>query len=438
MAHGDGTKPRLRKDGRWIASFEAGWTERGTRRRRSVTGRTEAECRRKLRDALIQYRSEGLTAVNPKTTIKRWCDTWLADYKLDAKPRVYTTDAGWVARWIVPTIGNRRLSELTSGDIGRVEKSVIAAGRSQTTALNVVRLLKRILRAAVVAGHRVPDPAMSTPLPRAAVSSREAIPATDAARILTAAARKDSWPPLEPLPLGRSAHGKASDWQTLKARRAHRVALDTDVSRWMVALLQGLRQGEALGLLWENVDLDRGSMAVEWELQRIPEGHEIPAHLARRRIEDTNYWLLPPKSAAGRRVVPLVPIVTAALRDWQERCPDPKGLVWPRASGGPMSAHEDSDAWRFLLQVAGVAKVDGSHFVLHEARHTTVSLLLAAKVPPEVIVQIVGHSTFASTQHYAHLDLSAARAALTTMAEQFSATVGTGIEPAGELPPGAT
>ncbi len=39
-------------------------------------------------------------------------------------------------------------------------------------------------------------------------------------------------------------------------------------TRWSVALALGLRQGEALGLLWDAVDLDAGTLTVRRALQR--------------------------------------------------------------------------------------------------------------------------------------------------------------------------
>ena len=40
-------------------------------------------------------------------------------------------------------------------------------------------------------------------------------------------------------------------------------------TRWSVALALGLRQGEALGLRWQHVDLDAGTVAIRWQLQRL-------------------------------------------------------------------------------------------------------------------------------------------------------------------------
>lgn len=87
MAYGDGTKPRQRPDGYWIATVEAGWTERGTRRRRSVTAKTEAECKRRLRRLKQEVLAGQAATPSAKLTIKRWADDWLPPAGTDTPPQ---------------------------------------------------------------------------------------------------------------------------------------------------------------------------------------------------------------------------------------------------------------------------------------------------------------------------------------------------------------
>lgn len=70
-------------------------------------------------------------------------------------------------------------------------------------------------------------------------------------------------------------------------------------ARWSVALALGLRQGEALGLLWDAVDLDAGTLTVRRALQR-----QVGKCLV----------LVEPKSHAGRRTIKLPDALREALR----------------------------------------------------------------------------------------------------------------------------
>ena len=112
--------------------------------------------------------------------------------------------------------------------------------------------------------------------------------------------------------------------------------------------------------------------------------------------------------------------MTAALTQWREQCPpSPHGLVWPRPTGGPWSGGEDLKAWRGLQKVAGVARPDGGFYVVHEARHSCATLLMALGVPIPVQVAIMGHSAITTTMGYQHADLAQAREALEGVAARL-------------------
>ncbi|WP_172191188.1 tyrosine-type recombinase/integrase [Actinomyces faecalis] len=93
--------------------------------------------------------------------------------------------------------------------------------------------------------------------------------------------------------------------------------------------------------------------------------------------------------------------------------------MWPRPSGAPYSKSDDRAAFRGLQDAAGVHKggrgtLDSPwvYYVVHEARHSTATLLMALDVPAPVIVSIMGHSSIASTRRYQHADVDQARRAL--------------------------
>ena len=154
-----------------------------------------------------------------------------------------------------------------------------------------------------------------------------------------------------------------------------------------MALALGLRQGEALGLTWECVDLDRGTLTVRQALQRQP---------------GTGLVLVQPKSRAGRRTIALPGPLRVALRAhraaqladrmaagsmWQDH-----DLVFCQQNGRPLEPRSDHRAWRALLTAAQVRPAR-----LHDARHTAASLLLQQGVPARVAMEILGPSQISLT-----------------------------------------
>jgi hypothetical protein len=232
--YGTGTKPARRSDGLWVARFEAGWTADGKRRRVVVSAKTEAACKVKLKDRQREFAADQSTGLNVRETVKSWSETWLPRHARKVRPTTYATDAGAVRKWIVPTLGHRRLSDLTPGDLRKLEDAIRTAGRTSTTALHAHKTLLTMLKAAVVEGHHVPDRVMLAPKPTKAANDRTSIPLAEAWRLLDVIGKRD------------------------------------DAPRWVSALLQGMRQGESLGLTWGAVDLDRGIIDVSWQLQALP------------------------------------------------------------------------------------------------------------------------------------------------------------------------
>jgi len=389
---------RKRADGKWVGTIEAGYTPRGTRRRISVVAATEPEAKRRMEAKQRELLMDGAAPTSGRATVKTWSDTWLTHHVTRVRPSTYGTDAGAVRKWIVPTIGRKRLDTLTPGDMRAVTVAIRKAGLSSTTARHADSVLKKMLKAAMIEGHRVPPNVLLVDAPARAANDRDAIPLADAKALLVEAAKGNG-------------------------------------ARWVMALLQGMRQAEVLGLTWDAIDLDAGTLDVSWQLQPLPYidrkrpelGHRVPdGHEARHLIHA--YHLTRPKTGAGQRIIPLVPWTVAALRAWREDgwTDNPWGLLWTgvdtrygREDVRPLRATVDRAEWLALQDRADVRHASGRHFTLHEARHTTASILLELGVDPEVIKAIMGHSSVLVTRGYQHVNQQMARRAMEDMAAAF-------------------
>lgn len=79
--------------GQWVASMEAGWTERGTRRRITLKARTEDGVRARLIEVQRRIAAEGAITQSCRTvTIKRWADHWLEQRQRTVRPGTFVSD----------------------------------------------------------------------------------------------------------------------------------------------------------------------------------------------------------------------------------------------------------------------------------------------------------------------------------------------------------
>ena len=105
-----------------------------------------------------------------------------------------------------------------------------------------------------------------------------------------------------------------------------------------------------------------------------------------------------PKTNKGFRIIPLVSPLKEIIErqlEYVDAHPNAYGLLWTTPTGQPIDPRDESANWDALLKRAGVPDVR-----LHDGRHTTVDLLLAAGVAMDIITEIVGHSSRVTTEGY--------------------------------------
>lgn len=362
-----------RKDGRWVGVMETGFTSTGARRRTTVTGKTEAQVKRRLRDKQAALRSGAAAAT--RTTVKAWADEYLSMRVRNLSPNGYNATANPIKNWVVPTIGHKRLDQLSPRDIRSVQDAQRNRKPKPRKPGDTHRVLMTMLRAAVREGHNVPQAALMVEAPQAARSDRSSMTVEQGLACLRVAAD---------LPRG---------------------------SRWLFTLLYGARMGECLGLTRDAVDLSAGAFGeavLEWQLQPLPynvprdrsSGFRVPDGYEARRLVDS-YHLVRPKSQAGWRVAPLLEPVRDALMSAMDSAPEnPWGLVWPDSNGRPMNDKHDRAEWHSLQEAAGVAHPSGRPFHVHECRNFAATSLLEAGVDEHVVTALLGHSSVVTSRKY--------------------------------------
>lgn len=375
-----------RKDGRYMGSIENGYNPDGSRRRKYVYGATQRDIVVKLAAERKAIAEHGAALVTTRATVKAWATTWLEMHEDTVRSSSEATDRSAVNLWIIPVLGRKRLDTLTPTDVRTLTTTIVNAGRSTTTAHRAHVVLLKMLRDAILEGHRVPPRVLLVKGPPLATHDRDAIPLPDALRILDVASRRP------------------------------------DASRWVAALLQGMRQGECLGLTWGAIDFVAERITVDWQLDTLPYldraagTFKVTPGLRVRHLEGA-WHLTEVKTSHGERTIPLVPWMAASLTAWRQVAPPSRhDLIWPRPDGRPRSDKEDRREWERLQDEAGVRHASGRYYGVHEARHTCATLLMVAGVDPKVITAILGHSSIVTSRLYMHVDETTKRAALDDIA----------------------
>jgi integrase len=381
---GDGSLHQ-RADGMWIGSVDLGKDGSGKRRRRTVSSADYPAAVVKMR-ALLRARDDGALPTERSTTTA-WLTRWLEEIVHPrVKPRTYDDYVSVVHHYLIPHLGAHRLNELAPSHVRTMHRALTTGpdAVSAATAQKAHRVLAKALNDAIREGITTRNVATLVDAPKRLPTSQPALTSGQARALLLSAAERN----------------------------------DPMAARWAAALLTGARQGEIIGAEWDRLDLDRGTIDISWQLQRLTQRHgckgtcgitrasscpqarvDLPAGFEARPLTPGLY-LTRPKSTAGVRLVPLVPLLVDVLRhhrDNLERPHGPHGLVWTQANGSPLTPDRDHRAWKAALAAAGLPAIP-----LHSTRHTSATILMQSGVDSATIASILGHTNTVVTQGYLH------------------------------------
>lgn len=355
--HDEGSIYQRESDGKWVAAVNLGYGPDGKRKRKVIYGKTRKEVSEKLKIAL-RDQQQGFPIAVERQTVSQFLDKWLQDsVKPTVRSKTYDSYGQIVRLYIAPALGKIQLAKLSPQQVQAFLNAKLESGLSPRTVQYCHAILRRALGQAYKWAQVPRNVATLVDPPR--VRRHEVQPFTpDQARAFLASIQGDR---LEAL--------------------------------YTVALSLGLRQGEALGLRWSDVDLERGMLTVRMALQRV--GGKLQ--------------LVEPKTERSRRTLRLPQVTLAALKahrvrqleerllagaQWQD-----SGLVFTSTIGTPMEPRNAFRRYQEALSRAGLP-----HFRFHDLRHTAATLLLAQGVHPRVIMEILGHSQISLTMNtYSHV-----------------------------------
>lgn len=384
--------------------------------RRHVKRKSLSAVRKRVRELERERDSGNASAAGRLPTVQEMLTRHL-DVTLRAAGRApRTIDDYWskCRNDIFPRWGGQRIDRLTADHIEDGLEEMQAQGRAASHVRKVFAILSSAYEVQVNRGKIGRNPCRGVKAPPAPESAREGLD-DDEARAVIAAAQ------------GRP-----------------------NAARWTVGLGSGLRQGEALGLTWDHLDLDTGEMRIWRQLQRLTWEHgckdvhacarkhcktracpknckrhsracalpcpqDCTGHarhcedkrLPRGAVQVSGALVLREIKERRRKTVWLDEWFTGLLREhrdaqflqrvtadaeWEEH-----GLVFCQWNGRPVDPRRDWGEWCEILAAAGLA-----HHRLHAMRHSAATFAMAEEVPMGVVKEMLGHSDIRITDRYSH------------------------------------
>jgi integrase len=247
---------------------------------------------------------------------------------------------------VLPVLGSRRLSSVTTSDLQKLVDGWQREELSASTIRNTIKPLQAIYRRA---------------------RSREGVPVN----------------PTRDLELPIAEPGEVEIVSPAIAAKLISAVSDEDRVIWATALYAGLRYGELRALRWRAVDLTARTIAV-------------------RQSWDPKAGALEPKTRKSRRTVPMPTALRSLLIEHRLRRGNPGAddLVFAVDGKVPFQAEKlyriADQAWK----QAGIA----GRLRLHQARHTYASFMIAAGVNAKALSSFMGHASITVTfDLYGHL-----------------------------------
>ena len=378
-AQGSGTI-RQRADGTWEARFVVGH-DPGTGKpvRKSVYAKTQKEVRQKLAQAVAAVDNKSYREPC-KMTLGEWLDIWVDTYLKDVKPRTLKIYQDDIRLHIKPYLAAVKLNELDTHTVQRFFNTLLKSGKRVPKRDKEGKIVKKdgktVYEGAPLSSKTVKNVhgVLHGALRQAVVNRYIPINPADGDFCKLPKIQKQEIKPLDEVQIAdflKAIHG------------------DRFEELFLVTLFTGLRQGEVLGLTWDCVDFDNGTLLVNKQMQLHQE----------RGIKA--YQLVPTKNSKSRTIT-AAPSVMSLLRRrraiqaqqhleagplWQD-----SDLVFTDELGRHLTK---SSVYRgFKKIVAAIGRPDAR---FHDLRHSYAVAAIRSGDDIKTVQGNLGHATAAFT-----------------------------------------
>ena len=342
----------------WQGRYTEGYDScTGKQIQRSITGKTQKEVAQKLRQITAEI--DAKTYVAPcKLSVAEWMAVWAQDYLVGIKASTAYLYKRTIELYIEPHLGHIRLDTLNAHTVQHFYNELAkpskpdAAPLSAKSIKNIHGVLHKALQQAVLLNYIRYNPTTACVLPK--IVKKEIHPLTD--------------------------QQTAQLLNLLKGSK-YEIPLTVD-------LFTGLREGELLGLIWDCVDFEKGTILVNKQLRRS-------------QRKGGTYYFSPPKNNKSRTITP-APYVMKLLQAqkvqqarqrlmagpaWED-----SGLVFTNEFGRYISYRAIFDSFKRIVKRIGLSDAR-----IHDLRHTYAVNCIRAGDDIKTVQSNLGHATAAFT-----------------------------------------
>lgn len=327
-------------------------------KRYSFNAANQRDCREWLRNTRNKQ-ADGYDLNAGSISLRSFIANWLNTIK-DARSAATVENYTWVLKPVLQRIGDMSLRDIQPDLLQSLYGRMISAGKSPHSVNRVHKVLHASFEYALKLKMIPSNPASSTTPP---IPKQKEMSFLDEGQVQT-------------LLLNAESFG------------------DRYYPLYYLAIHTGMRQGELLGLKWDDLDWETQTIKVRRQLAYRPGGgHEFTA----------------PKTSNGLRTVLLGVAAISVLRNCLKICNRMKvdkadlwndlDLMFPSTVGSPIHPANLRRSFRKLLRLSGLP-----HVRFHDLRHTAASLMLNYGIPVIVASKRLGHAKPSITMDvYGHL-----------------------------------
>jgi len=344
------------KKNQWFYVLELGKDANGKRKNKKKRGfKTKKEAEKALVDAQGTF-NRGDYMEPSKILYKEYLTQWLVEKKHTINRQSAHTTEQIIRTHVIPSIGNIRICNLNSLHIQKFINELHEKGLADSTIKRIYNVVNTSLNKAE----------------KLQLVQRNVASSIDKPKV---------------------SHKEMKAWDVGEVQKFLDLA---STSRYYIAfhlaIMTGMRQGEILGLRWQDVDLEGSILRITQTLSH-----------------DGKEFVQGAKTASGIRTIALPPETIVALKSHrhvtsQERLMlgemyQVSGLVVCTSKGTKMPPRSLSTVWTSLLEKSDLPKIR-----FHDLRHTHASLMLKMGVNAKVVSERLGHSSIQITlDTYSHL-----------------------------------